>query len=244
MSLVDTSGSRRHFLRSSLSLLPVVTLAGCSMPSSSTGPEAGNASASVDHDQKYHPRFFSDVEWAFIHAAVARLIPEDALGAGALEAGVPEFIDRQMLTPYASGALWYMHGPFQADAPPTLGYQLKLVPQQVYRLGIAAADAAIKQADGKTFAELDPADQVTWLQKMEAGAVAFEQVPAKTFFALLLQNTREGFFCDPIHGGNKGMVGWTLVGFPGARADFMDWVERNEAYPFPPVSIDGARARG
>ncbi|MDW7570648.1 gluconate 2-dehydrogenase subunit 3 family protein, partial [Klebsiella pneumoniae] len=46
----------------------------------------------------------------------------------------------------------------------------------------------------------------------------------------------------PIHGGNKGMVGWTLINFPGARADFMDWVERGERYPFPPVSINGERA--
>ena len=29
--------------------------------------------------------------------------------------------------------------------------------------------------------------------------------------------------------------------FPGARADFMDWVERDERYPFPPVSISGER---
>ncbi|STW69178.1 gluconate 2-dehydrogenase subunit gamma [Klebsiella pneumoniae] len=56
------------------------------------------------------------------------------------------------------------------------------------------------------------------------------------------KNTREGFFSDPIHGGNKGMVGWTLINFPGARADFMDWVERGERYPFPPVSINGERA--
>ncbi|MEX5590978.1 gluconate 2-dehydrogenase subunit 3 family protein, partial [Pseudomonas urmiensis] len=41
---------------------------------------------------------------------------------------------------------------------------------------------------------------------------------------------------------NKGMVGWTQIGFPGARADFMDWVERNEPYPFPAVSIRGERA--
>ena len=57
-----------------------------------------------------------------------------------------------------------------------------------------------------------------------------------------VDTVREGFFSDPIHGGNKGMVGWTLINFPGARADFMDWVERGERYPFPPVSINGERA--
>ncbi|MHC1480642.1 gluconate 2-dehydrogenase subunit 3 family protein [Frateuria aurantia] len=241
MSLVDPPASRRRFLRTSLSLLPAVSLAGCTVSPSSpaTDRTAGPASGAAQPD--YHPRFFNDGEWAFVQAAVARLIPKDHLGAGALEAGVPEFIDRQMQTPYATGALWYMQGPFDAAAPPSLGYQLKLVPQQVYRLGIAGLEAAIRQSGGHSFAALSEADQEAWLKKLESGAVVLDSVPAKTFFALLLQNTREGFFCDPIHGGNRGMVGWTLVGFPGARADFMDWVERNEAYPFPPVSIDGAR---
>ncbi|HBT7175943.1 gluconate 2-dehydrogenase, partial [Klebsiella pneumoniae] len=76
----------------------------------------------------------------------------------------------------------------------------------------------------------------------ESGKAEFKQLPASLFFTYLLQNTREGFFSDPIHGGNKGMVGWTLINFPGARADFMDWVERGERYPFPPVSINGERA--
>jgi gluconate 2-dehydrogenase gamma chain len=57
---------------------------------------------------------------------------------------------------------------------------------------------------------------------------------------LLLQNTQEGFFADPIYGGNRDMAGWKLVGFPGARYDYRDWVERhNEVYPLPPVSIMG-----
>ena len=65
------------------------------------------------------------------------------------------------------------------------------------------------------------------LQKFESGEAEFQQLPSKLFFSYLLQNTREGFFSDPIHGGNKDMVGWKLINFPGARADFMDWVERS-----------------
>lgn len=93
-----------------------------------------------------------------------------------------------------------------------------------------------------SFAAQDSATRDRILSKVEAGELVFDTVPAKVFFSLLVQNTREGFFCDPIHGGNKGMVGWTQIGFPGARADFMDWVERNEPYPFPAVSIRGERA--
>ncbi|TWI57384.1 gluconate 2-dehydrogenase gamma chain [Pseudomonas duriflava] len=246
MSADDTLNARRDFLRKSLTLIPVVTLA--------TTGGAGLALAEPERqhsDNKpgespaadaYQPTFFTPEEWAFLQAAVARLIPADDRGPGALEAGVSEYIDRQMNTPYAQGANWYMQGPFQPDAPSEMGYQLRLNPQQVYRLGIKAADDWSRQQYGKTFAELDAETQDTTLKQFEAGKADFQALPSKTFFAALLQNTKEGFFCDPIHGGNKDMIGWKLVGFPGARADFMDWVERDVSYPFPPVSIRGERA--
>ena len=183
-----------------------------------------------------------DREWAFINAAVARLIPADELGPGAKEAGVPEFIDRQLNTPYATGSIWYMQGPFNPDVPKEMGYQLPLVPKQIYNLGIADAEAWCQDQYHKTFAELSSEQQDEALGLWESGKAEFKQLPASLFFTYLLQNTREGFFSDPIHGGNKGMVGWTLINFPGARADFMDWVERGERYPFPPVSINGERA--
>ncbi len=77
---------------------------------------------------------------------------------------------------------------------------------------------------------------------MEAEKITYDQVKASDFFSFLLTHTREDFLSDPIHGGNKGMVGWwKLIGFPGARADFLDWVGRNEPYPLGPVSISGQR---
>ena len=155
---------------------------------------------------------------------------------------MPEFIDRQMNTPYATGSNWYMQGPFNPDLPKELGYQLPLVPQQIYRLGLADADNYSKKQHGKVFAQLSGEQQDALLQAMESGSAEFSQLPAKVFFSFLLQNTREGFFSDPIHGGNQGMVGWKLINFPGARADFMDWVERGERYPFPSVSIRGERS--
>ncbi len=69
-----------------------------------------------------------------------------------------------------------------------------------------------------------------------------ENSSGKAFFEMLLKNTQEGFFADPVHGGNRDMVGWKMIGFPGARYDYRDWVQRhNERYPLPPVSIGGHR---
>lgn len=245
MSELDQDNPRRDFLRKTLTLIPVVTVASTgfgmnALAATDSAPTAKTPNAPPASD--YQPSFFTREEWAFVQAVVARLIPADDLGPGALEAGAAEFIDRQMNTPYATGALWYMQGPFVTDAPAELGYQLQLTPQQLYRLGIAATDAWCKTTYGKVFAAQDSATRDLILHKLESGEMVFADFPVKAFFSLLVQNTREGFFCDPIHGGNKGMVGWTQIGFPGARADFMDWVERNEPYPFPAVSIRGERA--
>lgn len=241
----DQENPRRDFLRKTLTLIPVVTVASTgigmtALAATEHSPSPKPPSAPVASD--FQPTFFNKEEWAFVQAVVSRLIPADDLGPGALEAGAAEFIDKQMNTPYATGALWFMQGPFVADAPSEMGYQLQLVPQQLYRLGISAVDAWCKDTQGDVFAAKDSATQDKILLQMESGELALDDFPAKAFFSLMVQNTREGFFCDPVHGGNKGMVGWTQIGFPGARADFMDWVERNEQYPFPAVSIRGERA--
>jgi gluconate 2-dehydrogenase gamma chain len=238
--------SRRGFLRSAIALVPAGTLAGCDAQhnASDHNPAASNPAGQdspTTPRADYKPRFFDAKEWAFVNAAVDRLIPADSEGPGALEAGVPEFIDRQMDTPYAHGALWYMQGPFTQGAP-ELGYQLKLVPRDLYRLGIASVNAYCTKAYAKPFNALDAVTRDTVLGALEKDGVELPDVPAGVFFAQLLQNTREGYFCDPIHGGNRDMGGWKMIGFPGARADFMDFVNQNgDAYPYGPSSIEGKR---
>lgn len=238
--------SRRGFLRTAIALVPAGTLAGCEVRQASAGTAAGSepnaAAARRASAADYKPHFFDAKEWAFVHAAVDRLIPADAEGPGAVEAGVPEFIDRQMETPYAHGALWYMQGPFVQGAP-ELGYQLRLVPRDLYRLGIAAVNAYCTKTYGHAFDALDAPTRDSVLGALEAGKIDLADVPAATFFGQLLQNTREGYFCDPIHGGNRDLGGWKMIGFPGARADFMDFVNQNgAAYPYGPVSIEGKRS--
>lgn len=244
MSQQKNGHTRRDFLLRTITLAPAMAVGGSTLGVLAAPLVAGAAKhVPLSHQARhYQSTWFTAEEFAFITAAVARLIPDDERGPGALEAGVPEFIDRQMNTPYATGSNWYMQGPFNPDLPEELGYQLPLVPQQIYRLGLADADGWSKKQYGKVFAALTADQQDMLLTAFEDGTAQFPQVPSKIFFSFLLQNTREGYFSDPIHGGNQGMVGWTLIGFPGARADFMDWVERGERYPFPSVDIRGERA--
>jgi gluconate 2-dehydrogenase gamma chain len=134
-----------------------------------------------------------------------------------------------------------MQAPFTQGAP-ELDYPLKLVPRDLYRLGIAAVNAYSTKTYTLSFDALDAAARDNVLGALEKGKVDLENVPAEVFFGQLLQNTREGYFCDPIHGGNRDMGGWKLIGFPGARADFMDFVNQNgQPYPYGPTSIEGKR---
>jgi gluconate 2-dehydrogenase gamma chain len=185
--------------------------------------------------------YFTPVEATFIEAAVARLIPNDEVGPGAVEANVPFFLDRQLAGPFGRGDHYYLGGPWPKGTPQQ-GYQSRFNPAQLYRAAIAAMDQYVSANLGvPTFAKLSSEDQDKFLKKLESGDVKLDGgVDGKSFFAMLLQNTREGYFSDPIYGGNKDMAAWKMIGFPGAHYDYKEWVTRHgERVPFPPVGFKG-----
>jgi gluconate 2-dehydrogenase gamma chain len=229
------SPSRRRFVQG-LSVIPVVAMLG------SCHGRSGNPSGADVALKPYQPRFFTTSEWTFIVAICDRLIPADEIGPGAVELGVPEFLDRHMQTPYASGAIWYMQGPF-LQAAPEFGYQGSLPLRELLRAGIAEMAVHCNKAfGGKTFSQLTAAEQESLLEAAQAGSLQFETISSKVFFSYLLGEVRNGYFCDPVYGGNKGMGSWKMIGYPGARADYMDWVTvRDKPYPLPPVDLAGKR---
>ena len=185
-------------------------------------------------------QFFTPDEAAAVEALVDRLIPPDPKTPGGKDAGCAVFIDRQLAGPYGKADGLYMQGPFQHGSPEQ-GLQLSMTPAEQYRAGLAALDKHCRDTQsGKPFAALpdDAKDKI--IASLEDGSLQLGEVPGPRFFDQLLQNTRQGFFADPIYGGNRDMVGWKMIGFPGARYDYRDWVDRhNEPYPLPPVSIGG-----
>jgi len=165
-------------------------------------------------------RFLTEDEARVLTAAVARIFPSDESGPGATEAGVAIFIDRQLAGPWGRDAHRYTHGPFNENAPPEFGYQGKATPRELYRAGL-------KQLAG--FDQLAPEEQDKKLEQIEKTA----------FFTLLHKNTIEGMFCDPIHGGNRNMVGWQLVGFPGPQMSYAEDIDKHfgEAFRPKPMSL-------
>jgi len=185
--------------------------------------------------------FFTPAEQAFIAAAVARLIPNDSVGPGALKAGVPFFLDRQLSGPFGSGAHFFLGGPWQKGVPEQ-GYQARFTPAQLYRAAVAAIDRSVGSAfNGATFAQLEPADQDHVLRSLEKGDTTLDGgVDAKAFFSMFLQNVKEGYFADPIYGGNRDMAAWKMIGFPGAHYNYKEWVAKHgEPVTFDPVGLKG-----
>jgi gluconate 2-dehydrogenase gamma chain len=183
---------------------------------------------------------FTAGEVAFVEAATERLIPADDLGPGAKACNVPLFIDHQLAGAYGRGQSWYMQGPWKKGEK-TQGFQSRLGPADMYRAAIKAIDAHVSGKEvGKKFSDLAGDAQDALLSDMEKGTLTLDGVDTAAFFKLLLQNTKEGMFSDPIYGGNKDMAGWKMIGFPGARYDYRDWVDKHgQKYNLPPIGLKG-----
>jgi gluconate 2-dehydrogenase gamma chain len=191
---------------------------------------------------EYKPDCLKPTEWAFVMAAVARLIPSEGDGPGAIETRVPVFIDMQLAGDYGRAADWYMQGPHDAAASPLRGWQTPLTPLEIYQQAIPVFDDWCKATHGKIFAELDAATQDKALTSLQKDEIKIKP-ELRDFFTILLSNTKEGYFADPMYGGNHGMQAWSYIGFPGARGSYKEWVlKHNVKYPLGPVSLSGERA--
>ena len=162
-------------------------------------------------------RFFTAEEAKIISAAAARIFPADSTGPGANEAGVVIYIDRQLAGPYGRDKYRYTKGPF-VESDPEHGYQGKESPREIYKAGIPTLAG---------FTELSPENQDEKLRSIER----------TTFFQMLRTHTIEGMFCDPLHGGNAGLIGWQLIGFPGPRMSYREEIDKFHGMPFRPKPV-------
>jgi len=182
-------------------------------------------------------QFFTLEEAREVEAIVERLIPADDLSVSGKEAGCAVFIDRQLAGHYGRYERLYQHGPFVPGVEPPS----ELVPAERYRVGIEQLGRHCQATFGKRFSELEGDQRDEVLRKMETGDIAFEGIESEVFFEQILQNAMEGFFADPIYGGNRDMVSWKMLGFPGARYDYRPYIDRhNEKLDLVPLSIIGS----
>ena len=237
----ETSLDRRGFLK-----VVGVAGAGAAAPASAAlaqtqdhsahGPTPASAAAAADRMSGW--MFFNPDEATFVRAALDTLIPADATGPGAVEAGCATYMDRQLAGAFGRGARLYLQGPF-AQGTPQQGYQLPLTPAELIRLGIADVNAYARKTKQKLFRDLAPADRAAIMTEVETGKAELANVPAATWFNLFLNLTMEGYFGDPMYGGNKDKAVWKMIGFPGVPGMYSEIIEqyRNKPYPHTPKSI-------
>lgn len=206
--------------------------------------------------------FFDEHQKATIEAAMARIIPSDDQ-PGAREAGTVEFLDR-----YLSGIGFIYARPDGSGFETLEGRQAQAwltrveAAQAKYVAGVAELDRQSQARHGADFVALTEDQQDEVLRAVErpdqladiasgrttinyGGPVepALQQTSAEAdldFFPLLVTHTRQGFYSDPIYGGNRDQAGWRTIGFPGpaslaevhqARYSTLEYFADDRAHP-------------
>lgn len=180
--------------------------------------------------------FKNNLEFDILSQATERIFPKDDLGPGAIELGVPYFIDNQLAGNYGTNAKEYMQGPFFVGAP-TQGYQSSLTRAEAYRLGIAMIEKEAKTRFNKSFVDLEGKQMDEILTAFQKGEVKMTGITSGFFFAMLRAATLQGAYADPIYSGNNNMDGWRMKGFPGHQMSYLNTIDSKDFQKIEPQSI-------
>jgi gluconate 2-dehydrogenase gamma chain len=229
--------ARRNFLLGA----STAVAAGLAPPPTAASAQQAASAASTAPAQASEPTSYltlTETEVAFFAATADAIIPADELTPSGTDCGIVTFIDRQLASAWGGGAKMYRSGPFR-KAKPEYGYQLPLTPRQFFAAGIVATNAWTRKLYGKDFDRLAANEREDALKTLEQGRATLDDFDGKQFFEALLQITMEGFFADPIYGGNRNKASWRMVGFPGLPAVYSNLIEeyRNKRYVVEPQSI-------
>jgi gluconate 2-dehydrogenase gamma chain len=134
-------------------------------------------------------RFFTIDEARTLASMVDQIIPPDQ-DAGAVWAGVVNYIDRQLC------------GPFQ-DL------------QGTYRQGLAALDQSSRSRYNHIFPDLSSDQQIEMLRLISGNRAlgnAWSLTSPGGFFQTVVDHSMQGFYGDPRHGGNREGASWKMLG--------------------------------
>ena len=178
-------------------------------------------------------------EQVFVEALVNHLCPADKLTPNGMDMGLNIYFDRALAGNWGQGDRLYLQGPFKKGSP-NQGYQLGMTPAALFRAGTEGLAAYCQASFQKSFDALPADTREHLLKDMQAGKIELPNgVPAKTYFAQLLQMFYEGMFSDPIYGGNRNKMAWKMIGYPGVNTtNKLNIVKfMNKPYRPEPVSI-------
>lgn len=216
--------ARRGFLKQVIggaSALPFAQgLVAGSVATAATAAEAQAAPAAAAPvvNQVFGYTCFSPSEAAFVEAMVNIMCPADELTPNGVDTGLAIYIDRQLSGDFGRGLKRYTRGPW-LQGKPEHGPQSPLTPEQQFKAGIEAANAASVKQFGKTFDQLSPADGNGFLMALGGNKVKDARVDLAGWFNdLIYPLFQQACFADPVYGGNVGKVFWKMIGYPGLPA--------------------------
>jgi gluconate 2-dehydrogenase gamma chain len=131
-------------------------------------------------------KFLDAFELELCTAACERVLPRDH-SPGAIDLGVPQFIDRWLDRPG-----WKEFGS-----------------RRVFKDGLRKLNDWSLTREGRGYLELPPDRQEALLTSYAAEGGS----KGHRFVTELVTLTLEGTMCDPSYGGNKNRAGWELIGF-------------------------------
>jgi gluconate 2-dehydrogenase gamma chain len=243
--MTDSTIPRRKFLwragvaGAGLASTAASGLMSCAAQAQNAAPAPASGHSPSSQPQPEPPlQCLNDEQHAFVVAAVDTLIPPDELSPSGSNCGCAAYIDRQLASAWGGGAKMYRSGPYFTGKPEQ-GYQLPLTPAEFFVAGIAGAKEWTRKTYGADFDRLEQSKRAEALKAMQEGKAEFENFSSRAFFARLYAMTMEGFFADPIYGGNRNMVSWRMLGYPGLPATYARLIDqyRDERYVVEPQSI-------
>jgi gluconate 2-dehydrogenase gamma chain len=134
-------------------------------------------------------RVLTDAEAMLVEALAEQIVPRDQ-DPGARDAGVLNFIDKQLAGHYQK---------YQTD----------------YQLGLIGVDESSQILFDRPFLGLKWKEQTEILIAMESGKVpgqTWQNRSSAAFFDLLRDHTMQGFYGSPRHGGNRDYVSYRMLG--------------------------------
>jgi gluconate 2-dehydrogenase gamma chain len=139
-------------------------------------------------------RSLTNEQYDTMAATVERIVPRDE-EPGAIDLGVPEYIDRALATPTLS---------------------------HVREDFLRGTEVLMRRAMGrykKPFPQLAPTEQDELLTQFKESPPGTGE---QHYWTMLIGLTMEGLFGDPAHGGNRDGRGWELIGFGSGRRGCLD----------------------
>jgi gluconate 2-dehydrogenase gamma chain len=155
--------------------------------------------------------FFNDAEARTVEAISERIIPDGGDGAGATSAGVVYYIDRSV-----SGVSRNLQHVYRTGLRALERFCQNEFSAAYVDLTAEQQDDVIRRFFGPEVAGPEETPQMYGDEVGERGELDRDLPILRRLFAVVREHAIEGFFCDPVYGGNRGAVGWQLVGFPGA----------------------------